>query len=224
MRPHRPAVVADRVVAATLARQGAEAPSGEHRRRHQCLHHLMGLVLVDDARPQAVTDVGRQRVDRLLVGIEPDGEPSLLLEPEVPVEVGLEVGRLRPEAVVGGRVAGLEREVGTGQVGTVRVGLHLGEGDRGLGHPSVAVADAVPAVLPALVGEAAISCPVVLHVPVAVGVAEVLDPFDGPRRVGQQLVHQLASHAPAPHLAEQHHEERRGVGGAVVDAPSPEGQ
>ena len=120
------------------------------------------------------------------------------------------------------RVAGLEGEVGAGQVGAVGVGLHLGQGDGRLGHPAVAVADAVPAVLPALVGQAPVGRPVVLDVAVAVGVAEVLDPLDGPRRVGQQLVDQLAGHAPAPHLAEQHDEERGGVGRAVVDAPAAE--
>jgi len=40
----------------------------------------------------------------------------------------------------------------------------------------------------------------------------------------EQLVDQLAGHAPPAHLAEQHDEERRGVGGSVVDAPTPEGQ
>ena len=181
--PHRAAVVADGVVAAVVARQGAQSPAGEHRGPDQGLGHLVGLVLVDDARPQAVPDVGGQGIDRLLVGVESDGEPALLLQPEVPVEVGLEVGGLGPEAVVGGGVAGLEGEVGAGQVRAVGVRLHLGEGDRRLGHPAVAVADAVPAVLPALIGQAPVGRPVVLDVAVAVGVAEVLDPLDGPCRV-----------------------------------------
>ena len=42
--------------------------------------------------------------------------------------------------------------------------------------------------------------------------------------VGQQLVDHLAGHAPAPHLPQQHHEQRRGVGRAVVDAPAAERQ
>ena len=39
-----------------------------------------------------------------------------------------------------------------------------------------------------------------------------------------ELVDDFARQAPAAQLAEEHHEERRGVGGAVVDAPAAERQ
>ena len=52
----------------------------------------------------------------------------------------------------------------------------------------------------------------------------MLDPLDGPGRVREEFVHELASHAPPPHLAEEHDEQRRGIGSAVVDAAPAERQ
>ena len=115
-------------------------------------------------------------------------------------------------------------EVGPGQIGAVDVSLHLAQGDRRMGDGAVRVADAVPGVLPALVGEAPVGRPLVLDIPVAVGVAEVLDPLERPLGVGQQLVDRLAGEPPAPELAEEHDEQRRGVGGPVVDAAAAERQ
>ena len=154
--------------------------------------------------------------------IEADGEPARLLQPEVTVEVPLQLGRLGPVAVEGGRVTGLLGEVGPGQVGAVDVGLDLAQGDGGLGHRAVGEADAVPGVLPALIDETAVGGPVVLHIAVAVHVAEALDPVEGPLGVREELLHRLAGQAPASQFAEEHDEQRGGVGRAVVDAPPAE--
>ena len=62
--------------------------------------HRLRLVLLDDPGPQAVADVGGERVDGPLVGVEAHGEPPSLLQPEVAVERGLQVRRLAPVALV----------------------------------------------------------------------------------------------------------------------------
>src|SRR5207237_117926 len=89
---------------------------------------------------------------------------------------------------------------------------------------AVGEADGVPGVLPPLVGQALRCGPLVLDVPVAVAIAVPLDPVQGPIGMGQQAVDELLMEAPAPHLPEQHHEERGGVDGAVVDAASAQRQ
>ena len=90
--------------------------------------------------------------------------------------------------------------MGRRQVGPVGVGLHLAQGDGGLGHPSVGIADPVPAVLPSLVGQSSVGTPRVLHVAVSVGITELLDPLDGACGVGEEFVDHLTGHAPPPHL------------------------
>jgi hypothetical protein len=44
------------------------------------------LLRLDEAAPQAVPDVGRERVDRPLVPVQGDGEPAAVVQPEPPVE------------------------------------------------------------------------------------------------------------------------------------------
>ena len=121
-----------------------------------------------------------------------------------------------------GRVALLGGEEGPGQVGPVGVALHLSQSDRRIGQAAVGEADGVVGVLPALVAQAPVGGALVLDVAVAVAVAELLDPFDGPVGVREQLVDGLAGQAPPAQLPEQHHEQRGGVGGAVVDGATAE--
>ncbi len=94
------------------------------------------------------------------------------------------MGRLGSEAIVGGGVAHFEGKVRSSEVRTVGVRLHLAKGDGRLGHLAVGVANAVPAVLPPLVGETPVGRPVVLHVAVPVRIPELIDPLDGPGGVG----------------------------------------
>ena len=94
----------------------------------------------------------------------------------------------------------------------VDVALDLAQGDRRVGQTAVVVAHAVPRVLPALVGQPAGGRSPVLDVTVAVAVAEVVDP--GERPVGVRAAAGDSSsdgQPPAGQLAEQHHEQRRGV-------------
>ena len=65
-------------------------------------------------------------------------------------------------------------------------GLHLGHCDRALGQTAVGVSHGVEGVLPALVLQAGVVGPSVLDVPIAVAVAELLDPIDGGVGRGQE--------------------------------------
>ncbi len=77
-------------------------------------------------------------------------------------------------------------------------------------------------VLPPLVAEAVVAGAQVLDVAVVVAVAEVVDPRE--RAIGrrEQRVDIVAPVAPTLQLAEQHHEQRRRVDTAVVDAAAAE--
>ena len=83
-------------------------------------------------------------------------------------------------------VAQLLREQSASQVGAVDVALHLAQRDGGFRQPAVGEVNAVPGVLPALVEQSVFVGALVLHETVAVAVAVVLHPFQGPVRVGQE--------------------------------------
>ena len=85
-----------------------------------------------------------------------------------------------------------------------------------LGEVPVPVADPVVRVLPALVEEPLRRPPLVLHEPVAVAVAVLVDPLERPERVRPQAVDERPVAGPVPGRAEEHEPQRRGVDGAVV--------
>src|SRR5450756_3002775 len=123
-----------------------------------------GLVHVDDAGPQTVTQVGGQGVDRALVGIERDGEIAAVGQPEGLVEAALERRRLVAPVLGDLDVAVLVREVRPGQVRRIRVALHLGERDRRLRELAAREADAVERVLPAPVSYTHLTLPTIYSV------------------------------------------------------------
>ena len=118
----------------------------------------------------------------------------------------------------------LAREVRPGEVRRIRVALDLGQCDRRFGDAPRGERDAVEGVLPALVGEPAVGGALVLDEPVAVAIAVLAQPFEGAVGVGQQRVDLLARDPPAAQLAQQHDEQRRRVGGAVIDVAGSERQ
>ena len=73
------------------------------------------------------------------------------------------------------------------------------------------VEDRVRRVLPTLVDQPAPRRSLVLHVAVAVPVAELVDPGHRPIGVREQSIDHLGGESPATELTEQHHEQRRGV-------------
>ena len=60
--------------------------------------YFLGAIVVDDAAPEQVADVRRERVDRPLVAVEGKGVITTILKPEVVVERLLDLVRLVLEA------------------------------------------------------------------------------------------------------------------------------
>src|SRR5260370_33525148 len=102
-----------------------------------------GLARVDDAGPQAVADVGGQRVDLALLAIQAEGKVSLIRNPELLVKPLLEFVRLLRPVGRAVDVLAFGAEVRLGQEGRVGVALNLGEGNRWVGHRAVSERDAV---------------------------------------------------------------------------------
>ena len=202
-----------------------DPPAGEQLRRHEPASDRRRLVTVgDDAGPQTVPHVRRDRIDRALVPVERDRERLPVGEPEVLLEACLEV--------VGPRVAGRRRRFitvrighrGGGPPGCVGVGLDLGDRDGGMGEPSVGEADRVVGVLPSLVPERSRPCGRVLDVAVTIGIPRALEPRERRLHGGPERLDLLGGRAPAPQLVDEHHEQGRDVRGAVVDVAVGEGE
>ena len=155
MRPDRADVVADRVVAAIVGRERADAPAREHRVRHELTGDEPRALLGNDARPEQVPHVRGHRVDPALVAVEADDVvAAALVGPEVVVEARVQLLGLALEPL-GELDVGAEppRELGDAQLRVVDVALDLGGRDRQVRDRSVGELDAVPRVLPALVAE-----------------------------------------------------------------------
>ena len=136
--------------------------------------------------------------------------------PELLVEPRLESGRpVTPERGPGRVVGESRQQLGARDGRRVAVALHLDQGDRAVGDPSVGEADRVARVFPALVGQAVPRGVVVLGEAVAVGVGVVAQP--GQRAV--QAVHQALGHrvdAGRDRVGQQQHPQRGRVDRAVV--------
>src|SRR6185437_8989401 len=91
-----------------------------------------------------------------LVAVERDRVEAALGQPEIPAEGGSE--RACPSLELPGQrlvAPDLAREMGGADLGVVGVALDLGGRDRPTGQAAVGELDRVPAVLPALVDQAA---------------------------------------------------------------------
>src|SRR2546423_13515872 len=106
MGPDSSLVVADRVVATVPLGHRADAPAREEARSEQMSDNVMGTVVVDDPAPEQLANVGRQRVDGLLVAVQSERVEAPVLKPEVVVErlfqllgLGLELGGDRKSVV-----------------------------------------------------------------------------------------------------------------------------
>src|SRR5256884_4533091 len=84
--PDRPEMIANRVVATLAFCHGAYAPPRIQVRAHQVAHNSLRLVLLDDATPEQVPNVGGQRIHLAPVAIDGEREKLTVFEPEVPVE------------------------------------------------------------------------------------------------------------------------------------------
>jgi hypothetical protein len=125
-------VVADRVVAAIVGRERADAPAREHRVRHELFGDETCALRGHDARPEQVPHVRGHGVDRALVGVEADDVVAAAgLGPEVVVEALVQLLGFALEPL-GERDVGAEApgELGDAQLRVVDVRLNLGGRDR----------------------------------------------------------------------------------------------
>ena len=182
MGPDRTVVVADRVVAA-MDDASVRMPqpvniSGES----SCSATLRRLVLVDDAGPQAVAHVRRQGVDAALVGSRPMANQPASSSQKSRLNRVLSVGGLAAVALEAVVVAGLAGRSGRGRDRRRRCSP-APRPARSAARPSRPSANriAVPTSpsTPGSAGPRSVR-PLVLDVAVAVAVAVVLDPVQGP--------------------------------------------
>src|SRR6202042_3867161 len=83
MRPARPCVVAEWVVAGLEVAEGADAPARVELLVEQPLGGNGCFAVVEDPRPQEVSDIGRQAVDLALVAVQRKCVAAALGDPEI---------------------------------------------------------------------------------------------------------------------------------------------
>ena len=218
VRPDGAGVVPERVVAGLRGAHRADAPARPELVRAERGRHIRDAPVGDDPRPQQVPVVRGERIDGTLLAVEGQCVGRPLLEPE---------GAIEAVAKLGGPSLELDRERGVApdlacqlrqpEPRVVDVALHLGGGDRPVREPAVPELLRVARVLPGLVCEPVRRPACVLHEPVAVEVAVVVDPGERCPGGRLQLADERVVARPAPDLGEEHEEERRGVDRAVVD-------
>src|SRR5919199_5073159 len=211
-----PAKLRSYVVGPVVGRQGADAPAAEHVRPEHALDHRARVLRIDDAGPQRVRGVGRDAAGKAPIGLAAERVVPLLRQPELAVEARVQVPRLLAQPLGAHAVAVALEQLGHAAPGQVDVALDLGQGDGRLGQLAVLQDDAVARVLPALVPGAAPGPRPVVDEPVAVGVAELVDPGQRATDVVAQLPEQVEAAGPRRVDAEQDEELRRRVDAAEV--------
>jgi hypothetical protein len=122
--PDRPQVIADRVVSTLALSERPDTPTRVQPWRHEVIDDHRRFGCVDDATPQEVTDIRRERIDLAPVGVQGEGVVAAVREPVVAVEAMLELGCLLLQALRERLVLPDEpREPGTADLGVVRVPL-----------------------------------------------------------------------------------------------------
>ena len=215
MGPDAAVVVRERVVGAHPRRQGANAEAGEAIGLEQTSCDHLGVVGGEDARPQQVPRIRRDRVDGPLLTIEGLGEEAALGKEEA-IAHGLRQFLGDGAQLIAVSLSEVVAEVGGGEVGGVGIPLHLAQRDGPFGEASVGEGDGVPAVLPSLVPQERRRVGGVLDEAVAVGVTPPSHPLHGVLHRRHQPLQLGAFGAEAEELTGQHDEERCRVDGAVV--------
>ena len=181
------------------------------------------LRLVDDAAPEQVPVVRRERVDLAAVLVEREREVLAVLDPEVAVEASLQIGRVGRQAIGERRVLpDLARQPRAAQLRVVGVALQLARRAREARELAVAERDRVPRVLPALVLEPGLLVsPPIPDVAGALEIRVLVDPGESRARLDLELAHERTVAGPALVLVEEHDVERRRVHRAVVRRVRP---
>ncbi len=168
VRPDRAVVIGHRIEARLAHGQGADAPAAVEGGREQLFGDPLGPFRRRQAAEQQVPRVGRAHSAQLAGAVDGDAIAAEVFHPEAPFDRLAQLFGPRPPARGGDAVASPFGETGHLAIGGEGVALHLDQGHRALREASVGVEDGVGAVLPALVGQAALLA--LLVVDEAVGV------------------------------------------------------
>ncbi len=196
-------MVAQGGVATGGRREGSQTETGAHVGCHQTACQQGLLVAAQQPSAHQVTDVAGEGVDRPLRRVECDRRvsPLSVVDPEPVPEPVLEV--LGPgQPPVGARPAEPFEQRSSAHRCLVGVALHLAQRDRCRRETAVPPPHRVAGVLPALVGQPAPGRVDVLQEPVAVGVAVLDHPPQARFERGQERLHVLLRHTPAPRVVQ----------------------
>ena len=219
--PYGAVVVAQRVIATHGLAERADTPSRPQIRSHDQVQVAVRTVGVCDPRPECMTGIRGQRVDRSPGPVETeDVVPPLVPERRVElIAEALGASSERGSVMTESHWAG---EVSAADERGKRVALNLDERDRCVRDLAAGGTDAVPRVLPALVAEPTGFASGVRDEPLVI--EKLLEPVEGAidcRSQGLEIGR--GQRSPPPGLGGQHDEQGRCVDGPVIPAPSGEG-
>jgi len=175
--PDRSVVVLDGIVSALTLGHGSYAPSGEHFGAHQVVANIGGLIVIHDAAPQQLADVGAQAVHLAFGTVEGNGEELSVRNPVVLVEAAFELCCFLLQ-LYGQRLVfpDLARQTSTAHFSIVGVALDFTSGARRGCQGAIVEENGVPGVFPALVVQAQRGFAFIFDITVAIAVAVVVDP------------------------------------------------
>src|SRR5690606_25368253 len=171
-----------------------------------------------ESREEQMPGIGRADLARALLAVERNGVRAEVVGPEAIVEA------LAQRLGLGDQLAGERglaerlRELRGTPLRVVDVALHLAERDRALGKRAVRVRDTVERVLPALVRESPRRLSPILDESVAVRVAVLVDPCKRALDVRPNSPQTLDVAGLIEIAGREHHEKRRRVDRAVIEA------
>ena len=169
VRPHRPVVVAERVVGAHRRGQRADAPPGPHARSDQLVEVPLRTVVVGDPRPERMSRVRGEGVDPSALAVQGHDVPAALV-PERLVEPVPQRRWQRGEVLRPVAEPHRRAELGGASVARRTRSPAPRRARWAAGSGPVREGDPVPGVLPSLVGQAGGVLPLVVEEPVAVRV------------------------------------------------------
>src|SRR5581483_114920 len=153
MRPDGAVMVAHRIVAGCMRREGTNAPAAKHIVAHQSGDHLSGFFLWDNAGPEALAGIRCHDITGFFGAIERQVKSVFLFPPEMAQEICLERGcRLLPAFSLFQPVQA-SGEIAHGLIRGEGVALHFTEGLGRGGDLSIATGDGIPGIFPSLVGQ-----------------------------------------------------------------------
>ncbi len=178
MRPDRAVVIGHRIEACGTARDGPDPPSRKAVGLHQAIGGQRGAIGTGNAAEQGVAGIGADHLALALLAVEGNDIAAERLAPEGLVESFGKALGLAPQPC---RMVMLAKHLGGAgdrALGGIDIGLDLDQRDRPLCQSAIGVEDRVIGVLPALIEQALVGCPVIFDEAVAVAIAGTVDPAE----------------------------------------------